>query len=157
MHKSSTVNISTVKKKTSVTTTSQAQVSIKSSNLNRYHSKYGIFLGNKLPTCQVEYPQYLTSYISGIFDNFSKVGERRRHGGGASGETSPPPNLRSDTREIDADPRRFSSRKSVCVGGGRFKGFAPTFYMHRRYGGRSWVLRLRKKRELLTLLKWLLW
>ena len=28
---------------------------------------------------------------------------------------------------------------------GRFTGFAPMFDMHRRYGGRSLVLRLRKK------------
>ena len=33
-------------------------------------------------------------------------------------------------------------------GGGRFTGFVPTFYMQRRYGERSLVLRLRKKREL---------
>ena len=29
--------------------------------------------------------------------------------------------------------------------GGRFTGFAPMFDMHRRYGGRPLVLRLRKK------------
>ena len=41
--------------------------------------------------------------------------------------------------------------------GGRFTGFVLTFYMHRRYGERSSVLRLQKKRELKKLLKELLW
>ena len=45
----------------------------------------------------------------------------------------------------------------VRKNGFMFTGFAPTFYMHRRYGGRSLVLRLRKKRELWKLLKELLW
>ena len=40
---------------------------------------------------------------------------------------------------------------------GRFTGFVPMFYMHGRYGERSLVLRLRKKRELKKLLKELLW
>ena len=64
-----------------------------------------------------------------------------RRGGGASGITCPPTSDRT-TREIDADPRRFS-----CLGKmeGRFTGLVHTFYMHRRYGGRSLVLRLRKK------------
>ena len=33
----------------------------------------------------------------------------------------------------------------VGKNGDRFTGFTPTFYVHRRYGGRSLVLRLRKK------------
>ena len=33
----------------------------------------------------------------------------------------------------------------VGKNGGRFTGFAPTFYMNQRYGGRSLVLRLRKE------------
>ena len=41
----------------------------------------------------------------------------------------------------------------VRKNGGRFTGFAPTFYIHRRYGGHSLVLRSRKKRELWKLLK----
>ena len=41
--------------------------------------------------------------------------------------------------------------------GDRFPRFVPTFYMHRRYGERFLVLRLRKKRELRNLLKELLW
>ena len=54
------------------------------------------------------------------------------------GQLAPPPPTTGRTlREIDADPRRFSCRKN----GGRFTGFAPTFYMNRRYGGRSLVLR----------------
>ena len=65
----------------------------------------------------------------------------RRHGGGQTGQLPPPPTSDRTPREIDADPRRFSCRKN----GGRFTGFAPTFYMNRRYGGRSLVLRLRKR------------
>ena len=38
-----------------------------------------------------------------------------------------------------------------------FTGFAPKFYMHRRYDERSLVLRLQKKRELWKLLKELIW
>ena len=67
----------------------------------------------------------------------------RRHGGGGKrGNFLPPPQppighpVRS--MQIRGD---FRVRKD----GGRFIGFAPTFYMHRRYGGRSLVLRLRKK------------
>ena len=41
--------------------------------------------------------------------------------------------------------------------GGRFAGFVTTFYMHRRYGERSLVLRSRKKRELKKLLSELFW
>ena len=61
----------------------------------------------------------------------------------------PPPTSDRTTREIDANPRSFSCSKKW----GRFTGFAPTFYIHRRYGGHSLVLRLRKKRELWKLLK----
>ena len=64
-------------------------------------------------------------------------------GGGKRGSL-PPPTSDQTPREIDADPRRFSCRKN----GGMFTGFAPTFYMHRRYCGRSLVLRFRKKKEL---------
>ena len=65
-------------------------------------------------------------------------------GGGASGATNCPPTSDRTPREIDADPRRFSCSKKM---GDRFTGFAPTFYMHRRYGGRSLVLRLGTKKE----------
>ena len=65
--------------------------------------------------------------------------------GGKRGNLPPPPPTSDRTpREIDADCRSeeiFVSEKN----GGWFTGFAPTFYMHRRYGGRSLVLRLRKK------------
>ena len=81
---------------------------------------------------------------------------------GASGATCPPPTSDRTPREIDADQRRFWYPKKMGVGLQdlfvyRFTGFAPTFYMHQRYGGRSLVLRLRKKRELWKLLKELLW
>ena len=63
-----------------------------------------------------------------------------RGGGGKLGNLSPTSDR--TPREIDADQRRFSCPKKV---GGRFTAFAPKFYMHRRYGGRSLVLRLRKR------------
>ena len=46
-------------------------------------------------------------------------------GGGQAGQLLPPPTSNRTPREINADPRRFSCRKN----GGRFTGFAPTFYM----------------------------
>ena len=75
-------------------------------------------------------------------------------GGGQTGQLAPPPpNLRSDTpSDRSRSEEIFMSEKN----GGRFTGFVPTFYMHRRYGERSLVLRLRKKRELKKLLKELL-
>ena len=52
-----------------------------------------------------------------------------------------PPNLRSDTQWDQRDPGWFSCKKN----GGRFTGYAPTFYMNWCYGERSLVLRLRKR------------
>ena len=49
-------------------------------------------------------------------------------GGGKRGNL--PPTSDRTPREIDANPRRFLCKKNR----GRFTGFAPTFYMHRRYG-----------------------
>ena len=72
---------------------------------------------------------------------------------GASGATCPPPPTSDRTpREIDADQRRFSYPIKMGVSLQDL-----LFYMHRRYGGRSLVLRLRKKRELWKLLKELHW
>ena len=68
---------------------------------------------------------------------------RKWHGREASGATCPPPQpsighpVRS--MQIQGD---FHVRKKW---GGRFTRFAPTFYRNRNYGGRSLVLRLRKK------------
>ena len=72
--------------------------------------------------------------------------------GGQAGQLAPQPPIGHPVRsmQIRGD---FRVRKN----GGRFTGFAPTFYMHRRYGRRSLVLQLRKKRELWKLLKELLW
>ena len=62
--------------------------------------------------------------------------------GGEAGQLAPPPPTSDRTpREIDADPRRLTCRKN----GGMLTGFAPMFYMHRRYGGRSLVMRFTKK------------
>ena len=72
--------------------------------------------------------------------------------GGKRGNLPPPPTSDRTPREIDADQRRFSYPKKMGVGLQDL-----LFYMHRRYGGRSLVLRLRKKRELWKLLKELLW
>ena len=70
----------------------------------------------------------------------------RRHGGGGKrGNLPPPPTSESDT---PWDRCRYEEIFVSEKNGGRFTGFAPTFYMHRCYGGRSLVLRLRKKREL---------
>ena len=69
--------------------------------------------------------------------------------GGKWGNLPPPPTSDRTPREIDADPRRFLCQEKFGVGIGiRFTGFAPTFYLHRREGGCSLVLRLRKKRGL---------
>ena len=67
-------------------------------------------------------------------------------GGGQAGKLAPPPQppignpVRVRSMQIRGD---FHVGKNG--GGGKLTGFAPTFYMHRRYGGRSLVLRLRKK------------
>ena len=42
---------------------------------------------------------------------FTGLQQWRRHGGGASGATCPPPTFDRTPREIDADPRRFSCPK----------------------------------------------
>ena len=78
-------------------------------------------------------------------------------GGVATGgkrATCPPP-----TPQIGHPVRSMQIRGDFRIrkNWGWFTGFAPTFYVHRRYGGRSLVLRLRKKRELWKLLKELLW
>ena len=66
-------------------------------------------------------------------------------GGGETGQLAPPP-LQPP---IGHPVRSMQIRGDFHVwkNGGRFTGFVPTFYMHRRYGERSLVLRLRKKRE----------
>ena len=68
----------------------------------------------------------------------------RRHGGGGGkrGNLPPPPQP-----PIGHPVRSMQIRGDFWVrkNGGRFTGFAPKFYMHRRYGGRSLVLRLRKR------------
>ena len=76
-------------------------------------------------------------------------------GGGQAGQLVPPPQP-----PIGHPVRSMQIRGDYRVrkkNGGRITGFAQTFYMHRRYGRRSLVLRLRKKRELWKLLKELLW
>ena len=73
----------------------------------------------------------------------SVVVQWRRHGGGgANGATCPPPQP-----AIGHAVRSMQIREDFHVGKnrGRFPGFAPTFYMNRRYGGRSLVLWLRKR------------
>ena len=51
-------------------------------------------------------------------------------GGGASGATSPQPPIRHPVRSM-----QIRGDFHVGKNGGRFTVFAPTFYMHRRYGG----------------------
>ena len=74
--------------------------------------------------------QFLTMRSSGVAT-----------GGGKRGDL-PPPNLRLDTPWDRCRSEIFVFEKK---NGSRFTGFAPKFYMHRRYGGRSLVLRLRKR------------
>ena len=70
--------------------------------------------------------------------------------GGQAGQLPPPqPPTGYTVRLMQIRGDLFSCPKN----GGRFIGFARTFYMHRRYGGRSLVLRLRKKRKLWKLSK----
>ena len=75
-------------------------------------------------------------------------------GGGQTGQLAPPPQP-----PIGHPMRSMQIRGDFHVGknGAMFTGFVPTRYMHRRYGERSLVLRLRKKRELKKFLKELLW
>ena len=75
---------------------------------------------------------------------------RRHGGGGQAGQLAPPPRppighpVRS--MQIRGD---FRVRKNRS----KFTGFSPTFYMHRRYGGRSFSLTITKKEGVVEVVK----